>query len=115
MSTGANCRFVEEKPRQWFYYLQRYPYGETDEYDKEGPFQTFKEAHAHLGRHHANPGSFTISALPDCPHDLVTLTPDSGWRYAECDRCGHDFRNKEDLEQWQKTQSKRPKRRAPLS
>lgn len=59
MSTGADCRFVEKQPGQWYYELQCYPYGETDEYDTEGPFPTFDAADEHLHNHHANPGGHT--------------------------------------------------------
>ena len=58
MSTGANCTYVEKKPGEWWYELQCYPFGETDDYDTEGPFATFDIAHKHLHDHNANPGGF---------------------------------------------------------
>ena len=92
MSTGANCRLVEKKPGQWYYELQCYPYGETDEYDTEGPFKTYKEAIDHLHANNANPGGHTTSALPGCPHDLLRESPFRGVHndsYTHnCDRCG---------------------------
>ena len=57
MSTGADCRFIETK-RGWFYRLQRWPYGETPDYDKYGPFPTEEAANKHLHTHHANPGGY---------------------------------------------------------
>lgn len=89
MSTGANCRIVEKTAGKWYYELQQYPYGETDDYDTEGPFKTYKEAHDHLGKNHANPGGHTTKALPGCPHDLLRESPWKDQHFTHyCDRCG---------------------------
>jgi hypothetical protein len=60
MSTGANCYFYEEKPNQWFYKIQEWPYGEWPEYETNGPFKTFEQAEAHLERNYANPGGYSV-------------------------------------------------------
>lgn len=60
MSTGAGCRFIERKPNQWYYELQRWPYGETPDYDEYGPFASEDAAHAHLHDNHANPGGYSV-------------------------------------------------------
>lgn len=60
MSTGADCYFVETESGQWFYKLQQYPYGATEDYDSFGPFYTFDDAVAHLSAHHANPGGWAV-------------------------------------------------------
>ena len=59
MSTGANCILREIKPGEWFYSLQRWPYGESPDYDKFGPFPTEQAALDHLDAHHANPGGWS--------------------------------------------------------
>jgi hypothetical protein len=64
MSTGAGCSYIEKRPGAWYYELQCYPYGETDDYDTEGPFATCEEASEHLHNHHANPGGF--HKIPYC-------------------------------------------------
>lgn len=94
MSTGANCRLVERKPGQWYYELQRWPYGDNPSYDEEGPFGTYQAAAAHLRGHHANPGGYSIQALPGCKHDLtrkLDYNPGGGETHA-CDRCGKFLR-----------------------
>ena len=58
MSTNADCTFYEKKPGEWWYRLQCYPYGESEEYDTFGPFKTFDIAHDHLSDNHANPGGY---------------------------------------------------------
>lgn len=60
MSTGADCFFVEKEPGKWWYSIQCYPYGETDEYESHGPFKSLEKAEAHLYDHYANPGSYSI-------------------------------------------------------
>jgi hypothetical protein len=87
MSTGADCTIYEEPRRAWHYRIQRYPYGETREYDQHGPFPTFQAAHADLSRRYANPGGYARLALPGCPHDLVH-PEDDDW----CQRCGGHIR-----------------------
>lgn len=59
MSTGAECRFVQVG-RVWYYKIQDYPYGATESYTKEGPFQSFRAAKDHLNKNHANPGGYSI-------------------------------------------------------
>lgn len=82
MSTGADCRFVERKPGEWYYEIQCYPYGECEKYDTEGPFKTFGNALRHLRLHYANPGGYSRSSLPGCKHDLALTGSGT------CDKCG---------------------------
>jgi len=93
MSSGADCQFYEKAPSKWYYDLQQYPYGETEEYDTRGPFVTFRAAERHLDRNHQNPGSFCRTALPGCKHDLSRLLKS---RYEDfthsCDRCGEHIK-----------------------
>ena len=56
MSTGADCQIIEKKPGQWYYKLQCYPYGATEEYHESGPFRSEEAAEDHLHQHNANPG-----------------------------------------------------------
>lgn len=61
MSTGADCVFEEREPGRWWYRLQRWPYGESEEYDTYGPFSSEEKAEKHLDQNHANPGgSWTV-------------------------------------------------------
>lgn len=64
MSTGAGCYFKEVEPGRWVYGLQRWPFGDTEEYDKSGPFNSFAAARGHLDRNHANPGGWSIETHP---------------------------------------------------
>lgn len=59
MSTGADCIFTEKKPGKWYYEIQRWPYGESEDYDEFGPFSTEDKAIAHLDANHANPGGWS--------------------------------------------------------
>lgn len=61
MSTGADCRFAEVRPGEWKYAIQRWPYGEWDEYDTHGPFPSFAKAREHLDQHYANPGGWLMN------------------------------------------------------
>jgi hypothetical protein len=90
MSTGAECHFYEKTPQQWFYDLQQWPYGESEDYNTFGPFTTFEEANTHLDRNHANPGGYSVSSLPNCPHDITRKRPYDKDYPLECRRCG-DF------------------------
>jgi len=63
MSTGANCHIIERAPGQWYYELQRWPYGETPDYDTEGPFRTLDAAEDHLRANYANPGGYYITTF----------------------------------------------------
>jgi hypothetical protein len=58
MSTGADCYFVQNAEGEWTYHLQRWPYGETPDYDKFGPFRTHEAAEQHLSENHGNPGGW---------------------------------------------------------
>ena len=61
MSTGADLRYVEREPGQWYYEYQQYPYGMTEEYDVEGPFPSTDAAREHRYRNYPNAGgSWTI-------------------------------------------------------
>lgn len=76
MSTGADCRFWELHPGEWYYSLQDYPYGATEDYTHYGPFPTEEAALAHLHGNHANPGGHLVV-------DLAFWTPRVRARYAE--------------------------------
>lgn len=89
MSTGAECLFYEKEPQKWFYDLQQWPYGENPDFDTFGPFTTFEEAEQHLDNHHANPGGYSVHALPNCPHDLLRNRPFDKFYPVECRRCGN--------------------------
>lgn len=69
MSTGAECRFEEREPRKWYYKIQRYPYGETEDFEEHGPFSSFSKAEKHLERNHANPGGYDVAPHPDSDDD----------------------------------------------
>ena len=84
MSTGAGCQFYEDKSG-WHYKLQNYPYGASEEYTHYGVFRTFREASDHLHANHANPGGYSVRALPGCKHDLKRAT---GFGDIMCDHCG---------------------------
>ena len=98
MSTGADCKFIEKTPGNWFYKLQAWPYGETEEYETFGPFGTFRQASDHLDKHHANPGGYSCSPLPGCPHDMLEKHEFSNGYH--CNRCG-DFLSSEDKVAWE--------------
>lgn len=97
MSTGYDCRFTEKSPRSWYYELETYHRGV---YDTFGPFVTFREAREHLRRHHANPGGYTVTAIPGCKHDLLTAAefPDAHHTH-NCDRCGEHIDKRSPQEQ----------------
>ena len=56
MSTGADLRYVERKPGVWFYEYQCWPYGETEDYDVHGPFDSEDEARDHCDANYPNAG-----------------------------------------------------------
>lgn len=58
MSTGADCIIEEREPGQWWYRLQQYPYGATEEYNEYGSFPSEAAAVEHLHKNHANPGGY---------------------------------------------------------
>lgn len=69
MSSGADCHFHQRGDGQWSYAIQRYPYGETEEYDRHGPFPSFKAAYDHLHSNYQNPGGFSTMSHPDYPDE----------------------------------------------
>ncbi len=90
MSSGADCQFVEVKPGEWKYELQRWPYGALEEYDHYGPFPTFTTALTHLDDNHQNPGGFSVTMHPDHVHNgeqVTTWDDDKEWT---C--CGEEVR-----------------------
>ena len=62
MSTGAECYIQEVKPGQWHYAIQLWPYGQSQDFDKYGPFPTEQAATNHLRDNHANPGGWHSSS-----------------------------------------------------
>ena len=92
MSTGADCRIVGEKPDRWFLQVQKYPYGETDQYSNDGPFTSLAKARTHLRQNYANPGGYSIDVKFDCAHSFAAWAkPFGGVDYEgrECGTCGH--------------------------
>ena len=61
MSTGADCVFEEREPGRWWYRIQHWPYGESEEYDEHGPFSSEDAAYAHLDRSYGNPGGYSTA------------------------------------------------------
>lgn len=61
MSTGADCQIYEKIPGKWYYDLQCYPYGASEEYVTEGPFPSERAAERHLSDNHANPGGWVVT------------------------------------------------------
>lgn len=65
MSTGLECQFVEYKPGEWFYILERDDAPKNSWDWREfatayGPFTTQKIADEHLSDNHANPGGYSV-------------------------------------------------------
>lgn len=60
MSTGADCTIEEVEPGQWYYQIQLYPYGDSEDYASHGPFPTEDAALKHLDSHYANPGAYNV-------------------------------------------------------
>ena len=56
MSTGADLRFVEAKPGEWYYEYQCYPYGCNEDYDVYGPFTSEEAAEKHCNDTQPNAG-----------------------------------------------------------
>lgn len=86
MSTGADCQFYEKESGKWYYKLQQWPYGECPDYKTFGPFPTWHAASKDLERH-PNPGGYSVSALPGCPHDLLVENDMPSGTFT-CNRCG---------------------------
>jgi len=84
MSTGADCGFYV-KNNQWFYDIQAWPYGETEDYETFGPFAHFGDARKHLDRNHANPGGWWTETdevmVRGCSHERRDVNDD-------CYHCG---------------------------
>lgn len=59
MSTGADCVLEEREPGRWWYRLQRWPYGESPDYDTHGPFPSEDACMTHLHKNYANPGGYS--------------------------------------------------------
>lgn len=69
MSSGAGCTVFEKNPGEWYYDLQRYPYGETDEYNRYGPFGSEAAVDDHIRANHSNPGGWWLLRYnPDKPY-----------------------------------------------
>lgn len=83
MSTGADCHFTEVEPGRWSYSIQRWPYGEWDEYDKHGPFPSFAAAREHLNQNYANPGGWSHRI-----HPTGHVHERDEWEHAICTTCG---------------------------
>ena len=94
MSSGADCRFYEKEPGQWFHDLQDWPYGAWPEYRTYGPFEMFDNAYQHLHRNHQNPGGFSLEPLLGCKHDVVKIRRYDERYPVECLRCGKHLKEK---------------------
>ena len=70
MSTGAECRFNEISPGIWTYWLQDYPYGETEEGATHGPFGSFFEAREDLQDNYGNPGGWWTGICEGHVHEF---------------------------------------------
>ena len=81
MSTGLGCKLVQVGQDEWWYELESA--FRRDEYDKYGPFRTYRAAQNHLRANHANPGGYMVNRLEgfECEHEM-----DDG----ECYKCGRD-------------------------
>lgn len=65
MSTNSECAFVEAEPGKWYYALEdgdapRNAWDWKEHASAYGPFDSFDEAHRHLGDNHANPGGYSM-------------------------------------------------------
>jgi hypothetical protein len=66
VSTGLDCYFHEVKPNEWYLFLEEEYGSKLDpEYDKFGPFKTFRLAYVYLNDNFANPGGFSVQQHPD--------------------------------------------------
>jgi hypothetical protein len=69
MSTGLECLILQVETNRWYYILEDWgaPKGAWDWRENAGaygPFTTAAAAKEHLRRFQANPGSYSIDALP---------------------------------------------------
>lgn len=90
MSTGADCHIEEREPGKWYYKIQQYPYGATEDYDKHGPFSSFGAVQKHMDRHYANPGGYSVTCLTpqcECGHAAYHHEPE------KAGRCTLEFAN----------------------
>jgi hypothetical protein len=85
VSTGADCRFVETKPGEWWYAIQRWPYGDWPDYDKHGPFPSFAKARQHMDSNYANPGGWMLDTHEDHVHEFAY---DEWDKVTVCEPCG---------------------------
>jgi hypothetical protein len=93
VSTGADCRFVETKPGEWRYAIQRWPYGDWPEYDKKGPFPSFAAAREDMDAHYPNPGGWMVTCHPQHVHEF---TYDEFDKVTVCEPCGQNPPDYED-------------------
>ena len=57
MSTGADCAHHETSDtKEWYLAMQRWPYGESPDYEFVGPFATEDELEEYERANYANPG-----------------------------------------------------------
>lgn len=68
MSSGADCYFTEVEPGKWTYWLQDWPYGETEDGQTYGPFNGHAAAVKDLSDNHQNPGGWSSNPLPESQH-----------------------------------------------
>ncbi len=73
MSTGLDCYFEEKAHGEWYLYLEE-SYGSKPgiDYEEFGPFPTFAAAMQYLRDNFANPGGFSVHALPDTKDQTLT-------------------------------------------
>ena len=66
MSTGLDCYFEEQKPNEWYLFLEEeYGYKNDPNYDKFGPFTTLEIGQNYLHDNFANPGGYGIIRHPE--------------------------------------------------
>jgi hypothetical protein len=79
MSTGLECVFEEIAPHVWYYVLEHWDAPKQcwdwREYATAyGPFRSEDAAHAHLARHHSNPGGYSVNHREGHALDAVLTT-----------------------------------------
>ena len=70
MSVNADCYFGEVGPGRWKYAFQKWPYGETEEYDVHTGFASFGEAREHMDSMYPNPGGWGVSTHKEHIHEF---------------------------------------------
>ena len=88
MSVNADCRFVEFAPGRWKYAYQKWPYGETEEYDVRGPFSSFVKAREDMDSRYPNPGGWMLDIHPT-GHIHEPVDDGDGVGRTVCDSCGY--------------------------